>query len=86
MKFMIISQQNRIRTIAIAKGHATALAWGGGIQNSFVQLITLDREKLQKLSAAISKVVKKAKGTLHAATMHFIWSVKRVGNSEIDIY
>eukprot|EP00731_Ephydatia_muelleri_P003208 Em0001g3208a len=35
---------------------------GGGIQNSFVQLITLDREKLQKLSAAIGKVVKEAKG------------------------
>ena len=62
MKFMKTSQQNRIRTIATAKGLAAALAWGGGIQNSFVQLITLDREKLQKLSAAIGKVVKEAKG------------------------
>ena len=35
---------------------------GGSIQNSFVQLITVDREKLQKLSAAIGKVVKEAKG------------------------
>ena len=30
MKFMKTSQQNRIRTIATAKGLAAALAWGGG--------------------------------------------------------
>ena len=33
-----------------------------GIQNSFFQLITLGREKLQKLNAAVGKVVSEAKG------------------------
>ena len=43
-----------------AKGLAAALGWGGGIQNSFVQLITLDRSKLQELSRIVAKVVKEA--------------------------
>ena len=61
VKFMKTSQQNKIRVIATAKGLAAALAWGGGIQNSFVQLITLDRSKLQELSRIVAKVVKEAK-------------------------
>ena len=61
IRFMKTSQQNRILTIATAKGLAAALAWGGRIQNSFVQLVSLDRDKLTKLSASISRVVKEIK-------------------------
>ena len=42
VRFMKMAQNNRIRSIATAKGLDAALAWGGGIQNSFVQLVSLD--------------------------------------------
>jgi len=51
MKF---SHRNRIRAIATAKGLAAALAWGGGIQNSAVQLIRMDRTKLKQLESILS--------------------------------
>ena len=61
VRFMKMSQNNRIRSIATAKGLDAALAWGGGIQNSFIQLVSLDRVKLTKLSASISGVFKEIK-------------------------
>ena len=48
-KFMEISQRNKIRAIATAKVLADALAWGGGIHNSFAQLVYLDRDRLEQL-------------------------------------
>ena len=55
-------QQQKVLLQLLHRGGGGGGGGGGGIQNSLVQLITLDREKLQKLSAAIGKVVKEAKG------------------------
>jgi hypothetical protein len=48
-KFMRTYQRNRIRAIATPKGLAFALAWGGGIRNSSVQIMRIDRAKLTDL-------------------------------------
>ncbi len=55
LKFMRNSQRNRIRAIATPTGLAHALAWGGGIANSCVQLVRLDRRKLDDLKALLTK-------------------------------
>ena len=64
VKFMKMSQQNRIRVIATAKGLTAALAWGEGIQNCYAQLITPDRSKLQELSRIVAKGCKGGKSIL----------------------
>ena len=48
-KFMRTSFRNHVRAISTAKGLAAALAWGGGVQNSFVQLASLDKKRLNAL-------------------------------------
>ena len=58
---MKTSQRNKIRAIATAKGLAAALAWGGGIQNSFVQLVPLDRERLEQLRGKLVKICAESK-------------------------
>ena len=49
---------NKIQCIVTAKELAAALAWGGGLQNSFVQLVGLDRPKLANLALIIAPVEK----------------------------
>ena len=48
-------------TYHTAKGLTAALAWGGDLQNSFVQLISLDRPKLANLGIILALVVEKMK-------------------------
>jgi hypothetical protein len=55
LKFMRTSQRNRIRAIATPNGLAYALAWGGGVTNSCVQLVRVDRAKLQALAEHVNK-------------------------------
>ena len=57
-KFMVTSQRNRVRSIATPNGLAYALAWEGGISNSCVQLLVLDRDKLVRLEGAMKKMAK----------------------------
>ena len=59
VSFMHTSHSNKIKRIVTAKGLAAALAWGGGLQNSFVQLVGLDRPKLANLALIIAPVVEK---------------------------
>ena len=58
IKFMKTYQRNRIRAIASAKGLAFALAWGGGIRNSCVQLLELDRNRLDFLQKETQTVAR----------------------------
>ena len=46
ISFMHTSHSNKIQHTVITKGMAAALAWGGGLQNLFAQLIGLDQPKL----------------------------------------
>lgn len=55
LRFMRASQRNRIRAIATPRGLAAALAWGGGIQNTGVQLVRLNREKLDLIDRILRK-------------------------------
>jgi hypothetical protein len=57
INFMKTSFSNRIRAIATPKGLAAALAWRGGIKHSCVQLISLDRSKLDDICKALAPVV-----------------------------
>ncbi len=57
-KFMRTSQRNRIRVIATPKGLAYALAWNGGVQNSCVQLVRLDHEKLKDIERLLQAPLK----------------------------
>mmetsp|Transcript_13039 Transcript_13039/g.16949 ORF Transcript_13039/g.16949 Transcript_13039/m.16949 type:complete len:222 (-) Transcript_13039:87-752(-) len=58
--FMRTARRNTIREIASARGLAAALAWNGGIQNSCVQFVQLDRKHL----VDIKNMMKKAKKEL----------------------
>jgi hypothetical protein len=53
---MRTSQRNRIRAIATPAGLAYALAWNGGVQNSCVQLVRLDKEKLKLIEGLLKKL------------------------------
>ncbi|KNC87637.1 hypothetical protein SARC_00267 [Sphaeroforma arctica JP610] len=56
--FMKSSKRNRIKKIATPKDLAAALAWKGGIQNAFVQLIAIDRKgRLQTFIEQTKKIV-----------------------------
>lgn len=86
MKFMRTSQRNRIRKIMTAKGLAAALAWGGGIQNSLVQLVSVERSKLDALQQYV-------KGTFNAAKKccprcNDIFFLERIGDwkDRIDLH
>jgi hypothetical protein len=52
-RFMRTSQRNRIRAIATPAGLAYALPWNGGVQNSCVQLVRLDKEKLKLIEGLL---------------------------------
>ncbi len=60
-RYMLYSLANKLRKIATAEGLAFALAWGDGIQNSAVQLVSLDFQRLEQLRALLTPVVVKLK-------------------------
>jgi len=53
VRFMQVSSPVTIRAILTPRGLAAALAWNGGQPNSCVQLVRLDKEKLQFLKNAV---------------------------------
>lgn len=59
-RFMKSARRNRIRRILTLEGLAAALAWDGGINNSIVQRIAFDKDKLAEPSDKISGIVKVA--------------------------
>ena len=59
-QYMRNSSPNRVRSIATPRGLARALAWNGGIQNSIVQLIEVNQDRLGKLEACIEETKKKS--------------------------
>lgn len=59
--FMLSSQRNRVKTIATPNGLAYALAWRGGIRNTCVQLVTVNRDKLASLEMSLQESVKRMK-------------------------
>eukprot|EP00750_Incisomonas_marina_P003083 INCI12835.2.p1 GENE.INCI12835.2~~INCI12835.2.p1 ORF type:complete len:177 (+),score=35.00 INCI12835.2:287-817(+) len=60
-RFMLYAVRNRIRAILTPRGLAAALAWGGGIKSSSVQLVQLDTERLSQLVSRISLAKKRFK-------------------------
>lgn len=58
MKFMKSSMRNRIRAIITPKGLAYALGWNGGITNSCVQLVRLNRSKTEALGDLVKNTAK----------------------------
>jgi hypothetical protein len=60
-RYMRNSLANKLRKIATAEGLSFAIAWGGVIQNSAVQLICLDSPRLEDLRKLLAPVVKKLK-------------------------
>ena len=77
VSFMHTSHSNKIQRIVTAKGLAAALAWGGGLQNSFVQLVGLDRPKLANLALIIAPVVEKMK--TYFSRLNDIFILKGIG-------
>lgn len=57
-RFLRTSRRNRIKRIVTAKGLAAALAWDGGVQNSVVHLVKVDRVQLDHIKAAIEACFK----------------------------
>ena len=70
---MHTSHSNKIQRIVTAKGLAAALAWGGGLQNSFV----LDRPKLANLALIIAPAVEKMK--TYFSRLNDIFFLERIG-------
>jgi hypothetical protein len=58
LKFMKMSRRNRIRAIITPIGLAYALGWNGGITNSCVQLVRLNRCKTTALGDLVKKTEK----------------------------
>ena len=77
VSFMHTSHSNKIQRIVTAKGLAAALAWGGGLQNSFVQRVGLDRPKLANLALIIAPVVEKMK--TYFSRLNDIFFLERIG-------
>ena len=77
VSFMHTSHSNKIKRIVTAKGLTAALAWGGGLQNSFVQLVGLDRPKLANLALIIAPVVEKMK--TYFSRLNDIFFLERIG-------
>ncbi|GBG24245.1 Hypothetical Protein FCC1311_004632 [Hondaea fermentalgiana] len=55
-RFAKRSVPGKVRCIITARGVAGALAWGGGVSNSIVQLVRLDRQGLEATCAAFARV------------------------------
>ena len=51
---MLYAVRNRIRAILTPRGLAAALAWGGGIKSSSVQLVQLHTERMSQLVSRLS--------------------------------
>lgn len=54
-RFMRHSQRNRIRAISTPRGLGCALAWQGGITNSCVQLVRVNRSKTDDIAPFLDK-------------------------------
>ena len=57
--FIKNSVQNQIRNIKTPRGLARALAWNNGICNSIVQLVDVDRDRVEKISEKLTPICKK---------------------------
>ncbi|KAL5502017.1 hypothetical protein EMCRGX_G008711 [Ephydatia muelleri] len=77
VSIMHTPHSNKIQRIKTARELAAALAWGGGLKNSFVQLVGLDRPKLANLALIIAPVVEKMK--TYFSRLNDIFFLERIG-------
>ena len=77
VSIMHTPHSNKIQRIETAKELAAALAWGGGLKNSFVQLVGLDQPKLANLALIIAPVVEKMK--TYFSRLNDIFFLERIG-------